>query len=139
MQIINHRVYGFNQFHCCNHHLLLHSQQQTKKGVRIMQELKKTFFHKKPPWTKASLILLQKDSASLKSPPCFSLTIITIQQADFGHHNQKFYQINFVALHKNVQMHRKQEWILKFNLFYDRISLLKNVQMRRNGECNDGD
>ena len=109
MQIINHRVYGFNQFHCCNHHLLLHSQQQTKKGVRIMQELKKTFFHKKPPWTKASLILLQKDSASLKSPPCFSLTIITIQQADFGHHNQKFYQINFVALHKNVQMHRNGE------------------------------
>ena len=43
------------------------------------------------------------------------------------------------TIHKNVQMHIKWEWILECNLFCDRISLLKNVQMHGNGECNNGD
>ena len=41
-------------------------------------------------------------------------------------------------LHKNVQMHIKWEWILKFRLFYDRIPLLKSVQIHGNGECDNG-
>ena len=45
---------------------------------------------------------------------------------------------NPTALHENVQMHIKWEWILKFNLSCDRMSLLKSVQMHRNGEFNDG-
>ena len=66
----------------------------------------------------------------------FIVTIITIRADDFGHHNRK--KLN-ISLHKNVQIHIKWEWILKFNLFCDRMSLLKNVQIHGNGECNDGD
>ena len=36
-------------------------------------------------------------------------------------------------------MHIKWEYILKFRLFCDRISLLKSVQMHGNEERNDGD
>ncbi len=33
---------------------------------------------------------------------------------------------------------RKWEWILKSNLFCDRISLLRSVQMHENRVCSDG-
>ena len=46
--------------------------------------------------------------------------------------------INLITLHKNVQTHIKWKRILKSVVFSDKIALLKNVHMHKNGKCNDG-
>ena len=63
---------------------------------------------------------------------------VFLRYSVFGHCNQKIQKTYSTELHKNVQMNIKWEWILKFWLLCDRISLVKSVQIHGNRECNNG-